>query len=65
VYKRQLVVYEIVEGKTVAGTEAALLIQEESGYKIFTMASVDRATLQQLKDVDISILDENFGHLLE
>jgi hypothetical protein len=60
-----LVVYEIVEGKTVAGTEAALLIQEESGYKIFTMASVDRATLQQLKDVDISILDENFGHLLE
>lgn len=60
-----LVVYQFMEGNAVAGIEAALLIKEESGYKIFTMAPVDMNILQQLKEADIAILDENFGHLLE
>lgn len=59
-----LVIYEFKEDNKVLGMEAALLIRENGKFRIFTMTPVDPLTLQQLKDVDISVLDKNFSQLV-
>lgn len=59
-----VVVYEIIESGNNSSTEAAILIKEKSGFKIFAMTPLDPQNLDQVKALDITEMDENFKQLL-
>ena len=60
-----VVVYKFKEKSEEAGMEAAILIKEQGRFRIFTMTPVDEQTLPEIKAVNISELDANFGELLK
>jgi hypothetical protein len=59
-----VVVYGFIENGQESSMEAAILIKEKGQFRIFNMSPVDDSTLQQIKTLDINILDQNFGELL-
>jgi len=59
-----IVVYEFKEKGTVTSMETAILILEKGQFRIFNMSPVDTTVLEQIKALDINILDENFADLL-
>lgn len=60
-----IVVYGFKENGEVTSMETALLINEKGQLRIFNMSPVDPQTLEQIKAVDINVLDENFDSLLK
>lgn len=60
-----IVVYGFKENGEVTSMETALLINEKGKLRIFNMSPVDPQTLEQIKAVDINVLDENFDSLLK
>jgi hypothetical protein len=59
-----IVVYGFKESGTVTSMETAILIMEKGQFRIFNMSPVDNTVLEQIKALDINILDENFAELL-
>ena len=59
-----IVVYKFIEDGQDTGMETALLIKEQEHLRIFNMSPIDVETLEQIKAVDINVLDENFASLL-
>ena len=59
-----IVVYSFKENGKDTGMETALLIKEKGQLRIFNMSPIDPETLEQIKAVDINVLDENFDSLL-
>lgn len=59
-----IVVYSFNEDGKDTGMETALLIKENDKLRIFNMSPIDAETLEQIKAVDMTILDENFDSLL-
>jgi predicted HNH restriction endonuclease len=60
-----IVVYTFKENGKETGMETALLIKEKGQLRIFNMSPIDPQTLEQIKAVDINVLDENFDSLLK
>ncbi len=60
-----IVVYSFMENGKATGMETALLIKEKGQLRIFNMSPIDPQTLEQIKAVDIKVLDENFDSLLK
>ena len=60
-----IVVYSFMEGGKVTSMEAAILILEKDQFRIFNMSPVDASVLDQIKSLDINILDQNFADLLK
>ncbi len=60
-----IVVYGFNENGKETSMEAAILIMEKGQFRIFNMSPVDESTLEQIKTLDINILDENFAELLK
>ncbi|MEA1960153.1 MAG: hypothetical protein U9N81_02480 [Bacillota bacterium] len=59
-----IVAYQFIENEKTTSMEAAILIRENGKFRIFNMTPVDPVSLQQIQNVDISILDKNFEQLL-
>ena len=59
-----IVVYSFMENGKVTSMEAAILILEKGQFRIFNMSPVDDTVLDQIKSLDINILDQNFADLL-
>lgn len=59
-----IVVYGFNEKGKVTSMETAILILEKGQFRIFNMSPVDTTVLEQIKALDINILDENFAELL-
>ncbi|MDD4170709.1 MAG: hypothetical protein PHQ94_00570 [Syntrophomonas sp.] len=59
-----LVVYSFKQKGEVTSMEAALLILEKGQFRIFNMSPVNQSTLEQVKGLDINVLDESFAALL-
>ncbi len=59
-----IVVYKFIENGQDSGMETALLIKENEQMRIFNMSPIDVETLEQIKAVEINVLDENFAALL-
>jgi len=62
--KSAIVVYEFKENNEVTSKEAAILIMENGQFRIFNMSAIDDSALEQIKNFDMKILDENFTELL-
>jgi hypothetical protein len=60
-----IVVYGFKENGKVTSMETALLIKEKGQLRIFNMSPVDPQTLEQIKAVDINVIDGNFDSLLK
>ena len=60
-----LVVYGFQENGKITSMETAVLIKENGQLRIFNMSPVDPETLEQIKSIDIKILDENFTNLMQ
>jgi|GEM_PF-372327 hypothetical protein len=59
-----VVVYSFMENGKQTSMEAAILIQEKGRFRIFNMSQIDETVLPQIKDLDITKLDQNFTDLL-
>jgi hypothetical protein len=59
-----IVVYNFIEGGKKTSMEASILILENGQFRIFNMSPVDDSVLDQIKSLDINILDQNFTDLL-
>jgi hypothetical protein len=59
-----IVVYQFKEQGAVTGMEAAILILEDGQFRIFNMSTVDSSVLDQIKSLDMSVLDQNFADLM-
>ena len=59
-----IVVYSFMEGGKATSMEAAILIMEKGQFRIFNMSPVDASVLDQIKSLDVNILDQNFADLL-
>lgn len=59
-----IVVYSFLENGKDTSMEAAILILEKGQFRIFNMSPVDDTVLDQIKSLDINILDQNFADLL-
>jgi len=59
-----IVVYGFKENGKITSMETAVLIKENGQLRIFNMSPVDPQTLDQIKAIDIKVLDENFTNLL-
>lgn len=59
-----IVVYNFKENGQVTSEEAAILILEKDQFRIFNMSAVDSSILEQIKSLDMTVLDQNFAELL-
>jgi hypothetical protein len=59
-----IVVYSFMEGGKETSKEASILILEKGQFRIFNMSPVDDTVLDQIKSLDMNILDQNFTDLL-
>lgn len=59
-----IVVYSFNENGKATSMEAAILILEKGQFRIFNMSPVDDSVLDQIKSIDMNVLDENFQELL-
>jgi len=59
-----LVAYSFKEGEVPKGMELAILIKESGEFKIFNLAPINLNMLEQIKNININNLDEDFAHLL-
>lgn len=63
--KSAIVVYSFIENGKDVGMEASILILEKSKFRIFNMSPIDDTSLDQIKSLDMSIIDNNFAELLD
>lgn len=59
-----VVVYGFMENGKQTSMEAAILILEDGQFRIFNMSPIDDTVLPQVKDLDITKLDQSFTDLL-
>jgi hypothetical protein len=62
--KSAIVVYQFKENGQVTGMESAVLILENGQFRIFNMSVADSSELDQIKSLDMDVLDQNFGNLM-
>lgn len=60
-----IVVYGFEGDPSNSGMEAAVLIRENGKLRIFNLSPINPALIEQIKAIDVSVLDENFGKLLQ
>lgn len=60
-----LVVYSIKQEEKKLSTDVAVLIKEQGKYRIFSTSPVDAQGLNEIRNFDMDILDENFSIFLE